>query len=62
MHKIRSFLTEAMNDGIAVGEARGIDIGRARTLDAATAFMRENGIPAELISKFKSSFADDMQK
>ena len=40
------------------GLSQGIDIGRASTLDAATVFMQENGIPMELISKFKNSLTE----
>lgn len=39
------------------GREKGRKEGQARTLDAAIAFMRENGMPMELISKFKSSFS-----
>ncbi|MBQ9564541.1 MAG: Rpn family recombination-promoting nuclease/putative transposase [Synergistaceae bacterium] len=49
---------EGRAEGIAIGEARGV----ASTLDAAAAFMRENGLSAELISKFERSFSEDRQK
>ena len=44
------------NQGFNQGREEGCEEGCARTLDAAIVFMRENGIPMELISKFKSSF------
>ena len=34
---MRSFLTEAVNDGIAIGEARGISIGEARGISIGEA-------------------------
>ena len=52
---------EYFEDGRADGRAEGRAEGRADTLDAATAFMRENGIPMELISKFRSSFSEAVQ-
>ena len=48
---------EKFEEGLEQGLERGLEQGRASTLDAAAAFMRENGIPSELISKFRSSFS-----
>ena len=43
------------NEGLEQGLERGRSEGRVETLDAAAAFMKENGISRELISKFKES-------
>ena len=55
----REFMTLSMlmQDKLEEGRELGFEQGRASTLDAATAFMRENGIPMELVSKFKNSFS-----
>ena len=46
---------EAIDKGRSEGLSQGLSQGRRETLDAAAAFMKENGIPVELISKFKNS-------
>ena len=43
---------------LSQGEAKGRREGRRETWDAAAAFMKENGIPVELISKFKNSLTE----
>ena len=40
------------------GRSQGLSQGRSETLDAAAVFMQQNGIPVELISKFKNSLAE----
>ena len=43
---------------LSQGEAKGRQEGRRETWDAAAAFMKENGIPVEMISKFKNSLTE----
>ena len=50
---------EGLSQGIDIGRDEGLNqglsLGRSETLDAAAVFMQQNGIPVELISKFKNS-------
>jgi len=55
--KFEDGLSQGIDIGRAECEAKGRAEGRAGTLDAAAVFMRENGIPMELVSKFQSSFS-----
>ena len=48
---------EGFAQGRAEGRVEGRAEGRASTLDAVAAFMRENGISTELVSKFEKSFS-----
>ena len=50
-----SLYERLLSQGEAKGRQEGRQEGRRETLDAAAAFMKENGIPVELISKFKNS-------
>ena len=44
-----------LNEGIAIGEARGEERGRSNTLNAAIDFMRSNGMSNEQINQFRNS-------
>ena len=49
---------EGLNQGLSQGRSEGLSQGRSETLDAAAVFMQQNGIPVELISKFKNSLTE----
>ena len=43
------------NEGIAIGEARGKELGRSEALNAAVDFMHSNGMSIEKINNFRNS-------
>ena len=49
---------EGRSEGLSQGRREGRQEGRQETWNAAAAFMKENGIPVELISKFKNSLTE----
>ena len=49
---------EGRQEGRQEVRREGLSQGRRETWDAAAAFMKENGIPVELISKFKNSLTE----
>ena len=51
-------LSQGEAKGRQEGRSEGLSQGRRETWDAAAAFMKENGIPVELISKFKNSLTE----
>ena len=53
--KFAQGLEQGLKQGRNEGLEQGLERGRSETLSAAAAFMKENGIPMELISKFKNS-------
>ena len=46
---------QGLEEGRTVGRAEGRTAGRAEMLNAATSFMKEIGISADIISKFTDS-------
>ncbi len=51
-------LSQGLSQGRREGRQEGRQEGRRETWNAAAAFMKENGIPVELISKFKNSLTE----
>ena len=51
-------LSQGRREGRQEGRREGRQEGRRETWNAAAAFMKENGIPVELISKFKNSLTE----
>ena len=51
-------LSQGEERGLQEGLRKGRREGRQETWNAAAAFMKENGIPVELISKFKNSLTE----
>ena len=54
----REKFEEGRSQGLSQGLSQGRREGRQETWNAAAAFMKENGIPVELISKFKNSLTE----
>ena len=51
-------LSQGLSQGRREGRQEGRQEWRRETWNAAAAFMKENGIPVELISKFKNSLTE----
>ena len=51
-------LSQGEERGRREGRREGRQEGRQETWNAAAAFMQENGIPVELISRFKNSLME----